>query len=92
MLSAVSDEEKIQYYAILGGIPQYLEKVDQRQSLKANLLQLFFQTSAYLYDEPQMLMKQELREPAVYNSIVTAIANGKTKINEICDFTKGNLK
>lgn len=88
LLSAVSDEEKIQYYAILGGIPQYLEKVDQRQSLKANLLQLFFQTSAYLYDEPQMLMKQELREPAVYNSIVTAIANGKTKINEICDFTK----
>lgn len=35
-------------------------------------------------------MKQELREPAVYNSIVTAIANGKTKINEICDFTKEN--
>lgn len=90
LLHSLSHEEKIQYYAILGGVPQYLEKVDQSKSLKENLMQLFFQTSAYLYDEPQMLMKQELREPAVYNSIVTAIANGKTKINEICDFTKEN--
>lgn len=90
LLHSFSYEEKIQYYSILGGVPQYLEKVDQSKSLKENLMQLFFQTSAYLYDEPQMLMKQELREPAVYNSIVTAIANGKTKINEICDFTKEN--
>lgn len=90
LLHSLSYEEKIQYYSILGGVPQYLEKVDQGKSLKENLMQLFFQTSAYLYDEPQMLMKQELREPAVYNSIVTAIANGKMKINEICDFTKEN--
>lgn len=90
MLSSFSQEEKIQYYAILGGIPQYLEKVDHNKTLKENTIQLFLGTNSYLYDEPQMLMKQELREPAVYNSSVTAIANGKTKLNEIADFTKEN--
>lgn len=90
MLFSFSQEEKIQYYAILGGIPQYLEKVDHNKTLKENIILLFLGTNSYLYDEPQMLMKQELREPAVYNSIVTAIANGKTKLNEIADFTKEN--
>jgi AAA+ ATPase superfamily predicted ATPase len=30
-----------------------------------------------------MLMQQELREPAIYNSIVTAIASGASRLNEI---------
>ena len=87
-LSFCSLEDKVNYYAILGGIPQYLEKVDSGLSLKNNIKELFLNSSAYLYEEPQMLLKQELREPAVYNSIVLAIASGKKKMNEIADFTK----
>ena len=47
------------------------------------MLENFFDTSAYLYEEPANLLKQELREPAVYNSIIMAIANGATRLNEI---------
>ncbi|MBR3232381.1 MAG: hypothetical protein IKF75_06875, partial [Lachnospiraceae bacterium] len=32
-----------------------------------------------LFEEPENLMKQELREPAVYNAVITAIANGATR-------------
>ena len=47
------------------------------------ILENIFDTSSYLYEEPGNLLKQELREPAVYNSIITAIAEGASKLNEI---------
>jgi len=36
-----------------------------------------------LYEEPENLLKQELREPAMYNSIISVIAGGASKLNEI---------
>gem|GEM_PF-6712746 len=33
--------------------------------------------------EPKLLLKQEVREPALYNSIIEAIATGNSKLNEI---------
>ena len=54
------------------------------------MLENFFDCSAYLYEEPENLLKQELREPAVYNSIITSIAEGYTKLNEIS--TKNGLE
>ncbi len=32
-------------------------------------------------------MKQELREPAIYNSAITAIADGASRLNQISDKT-----
>jgi hypothetical protein len=39
--------------------------------------------NSYLFDEPKNLLKQELREPSLYNSIIESIANEYTKLNEI---------
>jgi len=39
--------------------------------------------SSYLYEEPKFLLKQELREPSTYNSILELIATGSTKLNDI---------
>ena len=47
------------------------------------LLDNFFDRSSYLYEEPANLLKQELREPAIYNAIITAIAQGASRINDI---------
>ena len=46
-----------------------------------------YDPSAYLFEEPENLLKQELREPAIYNSIITAIAGGATRLNQISDRT-----
>ena len=43
----------------------------------------FYDRSAYLFEEPENLLKQELREPALYNSIIMAIAGGASKMSEI---------
>ncbi len=76
-------EQQIMAYAVLGGTPQYLatfsDGVDVFENIRSNVLNRY----SYLYEEPIFLLKQELREPMVYNSILEAIAEGRTKLNEI---------
>lgn len=78
-----SYEEKALVYGITGGIPMYLEQFSADLSIKENLLENLFDRNAVLFEEPSNLLKQELREPAVYNAVITAIASGKTKVSEI---------
>ena len=39
--------------------------------------------SSSIFEEPNNLLKQEVREPAIYNAVITAIATGSSKMNEI---------
>lgn len=76
-------QTKAEIYGITGGIPLYIEKLDVKKDLKSALLRNFFNTSSYLFEEPENLLKQELREPAVYNAVIKAVAEGATSLNEI---------
>lgn len=70
-------------YSMVGGTPQYLLQMNDRLSLEANIKQCFLDTNSPLFEEPGNLLKQEVREPAIYNAIITAIATGSTRISEI---------
>ncbi|MDR1135928.1 MAG: ATP-binding protein [Clostridiales Family XIII bacterium] len=83
MLRGFSNEDKIALYACVGGTPHYLAQVKADESFEDNIKRLFFDMSGYLYNEPMMLLRQELREPAMYNAIIAAIAGGASKLNEI---------
>ena len=83
----LSPEENALIYGITGGVPHYINKLNVRGSVKGALLDNFFDPSAYLFEEPENLLKQELREPAIYNAIIAAIAGGATKLNQISDRT-----
>ena len=74
-------------YGVTGGIPHYINKLNIRGNFDDALKENFFDRSAYLFEEPANLLKQELREPAVYNSVITAIAEGASRMNEICTKT-----
>ena len=87
MFPKFSSEDKVRLYSCIGGTPYYLARIDKQLSFEKNLEMLFFTPSGYLYEEPLMLLKQELREGAVYNSIISAIAMGATKLNEIASLT-----
>ena len=78
-----NDEDKLLTYGIFGGTPYYLAQIDSKKNLKENVMNLFFKQNGLLFEEPNNLIKQELREPQIYNAIITAIANGSTKISEI---------
>ena len=79
----LSNEENSLIYGITGGIPHYINKLDVRNDVDEALLDNFFDRSSYLYEEPENLLKQELREPAIYNAIIRAIADGASRLNDI---------
>jgi len=83
MLPFASNEDKVRYYACVGGTPHYLAYINKNLNFEENILELFFQPQGYLCSEATMLLKQELREPAMYNSILAAIATGSSRLNEI---------
>jgi AAA+ ATPase superfamily predicted ATPase len=78
-----TSEQQALSFGVLGGIPMYIEKFSGRKNVYKNILDSIMHTDAVLFEEPSNLLKQELREPQTYNSIITAIANGKTKLSEI---------
>lgn len=79
----LSAEDNSLIYGITGGIPHYINKLDVKESVDEALLDNFFDRSSYLYEEPANLLKQELREPAIYNAIIKAIAGGASRMNDI---------
>ena len=80
---AFSAEEKALAYGIMGGTPQYLLRMDDRLSIAENVKKTHLDPTSFIYEEPMNLLKQEVREPAVYTAIVTAIATGASRISEI---------
>ena len=90
LLEGFTIEEQAILYGVTGGIPEYLSRVRLNMSLKENIENLFLSESGHLFEEPVNLLKQELREPATYNGIIAAIANGASKLNEIA--TKNGLE
>ena len=75
--------EKVVAYAVLGGIPHYLNQFQKDLSLAENIKKHILTKGAILYSEVDFLLHQELRETAVYNSIIEAVAQGSTRLNEI---------
>jgi AAA+ ATPase superfamily predicted ATPase len=83
MLPSFPPESQAVLFGATGGIPEYLSRIDGRLSLKENLVRLFFRPSGRLFEEPSNLLKQELRNPAAYNAIITAIADGASRLADI---------
>lgn len=78
-----SNEEKALIYGIVGGTPQYLMQMDDTLSVEDNIKNTFLNPISFLYEEPINLLKQEVREPAIYTAIITAIAKGASRMSEI---------
>ena len=76
-------ETVIESYSVVGGIPAYLEQFDPDVPLFANIEQRILAKGSFLYEEPEFLLRQELREPGTYLSILEAIAHGATRVTEI---------
>lgn len=86
-LTGMSREDAALLYAATGGVAEYLDFVDTAVSAEENLMRLFFEPSGRLVEEPDNLLKQELREPKRYSAILSAIAAGASKNNQIATKT-----
>lgn len=78
-----SDIDKALAYGVVGGTPQYLMQMNESLSMEENIKNTYLNPSSSIYEETNNLLKQEVREPAIYNAVITAIATGSSKMNEI---------
>jgi AAA+ ATPase superfamily predicted ATPase len=85
-----SREDLVRAYAVVGGIPHYLLQFDPAQSLARNVQQNVLRRGAALYQDAELLVREELREPRVYFSILRAIGGGVTRVNRIADRVQGD--
>jgi len=82
-LDGFSNEDKLKLYGAFGGTPLYLKQIASDINFEENIKYAFLRITAYLYEEPLLLLRQEVHEPGVYSAIIEAIASGYTKSNEI---------
>lgn len=78
-----SVEERIQTYSILGGIPYYLQQFDDSNDVSTNIKKKILTKGEVLYEEPEFLLREELREPRIYFTILKAISYGNSKFGHI---------
>ncbi|MFQ5922447.1 MAG: ATP-binding protein [Anaerolineales bacterium] len=75
--------QQIEAWSVLGGMPYYLETFDDASSVYKNIRSHVLDTQGRLHNEPRLVLMEELREPRNYFSILRAIAQGRTRLNEI---------
>ena len=78
-------DDQIRAYGATGGIPYYLKEVNSKKSFYNNIQETFFNKSNILFQEAEILLKEELREPNTYFNIIKAMIDGATKLSEISD-------
>lgn len=83
MLPKLSKEDAFIINTVCGGVPQYLSYMSDSMSVADNIKKNFLNKSGRLFDEPNNLLQQELRDPTNYNSIINAIASGASKHSKI---------
>jgi len=79
-----SGEDKALLYGMFGGTPQYLLQVNENLNIEENIKNTYLNPNSAIFEETTNLLKQEVRESAIYTSIITAVATGASRMSEIC--------
>jgi len=82
-----SEEDKVGYYAVLGGVPAYHKFFDEKLGFTENVRRNLLEKTSPLHDEVERLLREETRDPVPYMSILTAISLGKNTFNEIAEYS-----
>ncbi len=83
----ISMEDIIQIYALLGGVPGYLRYWDTSLTVRENIIQLFIASGAELADEATRYLRTNLRELALYNTVLCAMTDGVARLNDMHEVT-----
>jgi len=79
--------EKIGVYSILGGVPGLLKQFDHKLTFRQNVCRNLLRQGAFLREESGRWIESRLREPAVYHTILSKLAQGHHKLNELYALT-----
>ena len=76
--------ELVEFYAVTGGVPRYIELFNPRNKLFDEINRLTLSSDGLLFEEPEFLLRQEVAEIGSYFSIIRSVAAGNHKPVKIC--------
>ena len=77
--------ERVAAYAVVGGVPAYLEWLDPDLSLSNNIRDVVLAPGSMFVAEPAFLLYDEVREPATHLAILKSIGVGNHTLSEIAN-------
>lgn len=83
LFSGYSTDDCIGNYAVLGGLPGLWMSFSQELGTGENIIENILRPESRLFEEMSVFLLDELREPAVYNTILAAMARDCNKLNDI---------
>ncbi|MBR4668327.1 MAG: ATP-binding protein [Butyrivibrio sp.] len=81
--SKMSYKDAVMTYAVLGGQTMLWKFFDDSLSFKENICKNFIDGSSYLREEALRLTAYHLRETAVYHTLLSQMARGTNKLNDL---------
>jgi len=78
-----STEDMIKCFGALDTIPYYLSQFSAAENFETNVMNTFLNPSSPLYQDAEIILGMELREPNTYFNIIKSIIDGSTKMSEI---------
>ncbi len=78
----LSIDDFVAIYSIFGGVPRYLEEMTG--NIYKDIKEKILDTRSFMYNEPLNLMFEEFKDFSRYFSILSAVADGAVRFNEIC--------
>lgn len=82
-LPGYTPEQLVETYAMVGGMPAYLAHLSADLSLWQNMARTVLNRDHVLYLEPDLILREELREPRLYAAILRAMAEGHHQLKDI---------
>ena len=78
-----STSESIRAYGVIGGVPAFVRMWDGNKGIKENVCRLILSPDGFLFHQAEDYIASELRELAVYNTILSSLAAGNNKLNDL---------
>jgi len=94
LLPGYSFEDAVKAWAVVGGVPLYVKEFDDSKSPEENIRDAVFSKGALLYDEGYFLLREEVREPSTYLTILKYISLGYSslgKLASVAGYDRANL-
>ena len=83
-----SVDDLVRVYGCTDSIPEYLLKFSPDIDFWENLRMNFLSKGSFLYEDANILLREEFREPRNYMFILKTIAEGNRKLSDIANVTK----
>lgn len=88
MVSHYSEVDRAGVYFLVGGIPAYLERFSPGRSLHEAIRDEFCSELKFFALEPHFLLREELREPSRYFTILTLMAGHRIRHKDLAQTSR----